>query len=96
MKTMTFLLLFSVIMAGMPTRSWAEIPAISATEKAELSALSQPKLLLQSAGDVVIVNNRRGWRRRTVVISTGAIILTAVVVTLIVLGTRAPSSPKNY
>jgi len=87
MKSMTILLFLSVILAGIPSRSWAGLPVLSMDEKTELAALNQPKLLLQSAGDrILVIDDDRPWHRHRNGIVVAAIVVTAVIVTLIVIG----------
>lgn len=97
MKSMTILLLLLAgVVTGTPGLAGAQAPLLDASEKAQLTALNQPSLLAQSAGDrILIVDDQRGWRRHRVYISAGAIILTAVIVTLVVLG-GGIGGPRRY
>jgi hypothetical protein len=96
MKSMTiYLLLLCSAMAGLPSQaSAAQTRGIGASEKSALAALSQPALLLQSAGEVDLIvepEHRRWHRGYGYGIGIGGVILTAVIVTLIIVGTRPPN-----
>jgi hypothetical protein len=87
MKSIAMLVLWSVFVAGMPSRSWAGLPTISADEKSQLAALNQPALLVQSAGErILVIEDGRPWHRHRNGIVVAAIVITAVIVTIIVLG----------